>query len=341
MADEFFIKIGGKPVCHFLTRRDFLKEFGVVSLLCMTPSTTNGLLFCLPMVKDHATPSDALAKSGSAPLLFYSPPVKSQAVLFHDFRACVVGTGIASKKLGFKLSKIGGHNMTCNQNRPKPRLDIFSFHPANIVFNHHLKDRDLIFLTGSVEDRNFWIARKLILSANPYLLMTLVRVCPETSVMKMPFIPGENECWINLPSDGFGEMALNIIRDVYSSIVVTGLIGLDFTDIHDIVSEARGVGFFIESPLSSHVSRFKELVRRNVKTFVKANGAYVVFSYDHRENLNLNDISDMTNTLTRTMRKDANIILGLDTNRTLATNFRATVLLASIATKKGLSQSDK
>ncbi len=282
-----------------ITRRDFLKDVGALGLLFLTPHTI------YQSVAKHT---------------FISTPVGNLT--------CFVGTGGTGKELGNELLKTNGFGMMNKTGHLKEKMNVHFFHASSIkILNLFLKDKELIFLAGAITDQDFWLARETILSNKPYLIMTFARSPVGTDFMKTQINPEINECWINLSSFEFNKTALNMIRDIYSSLAFQGLIGVDLADIHLVASRKRGIGHFIESCIHGHVENFKRYIHENMKAFKTANGAYIVFLYDHKMEVDIDNIDKMASGIKTIMHDDSHIFWAVDCCRDLGTDFRAAVLM--------------
>jgi len=276
---------------------------GAVGLLCMTASISDGMLFCPPALKRPITPPDMGPST------------------------CFLGAGSLGREIGIDLLKRGGQNEIADRSYSKKQMDILFFHPVDMDLNRYIKNRDIIFLVGSVEDQDFWLARDLALSNEPFLLMTMVWAPRLEGIMETPSIPAKNECLINLPTYGFRQTAFHIIRDIYRSLAFTGLIGIDFADLELTASKRRGTGLFFESNFSNHMAKFERFLRQNMKRLMISKCAYIVFSYDRQIEVEMDNIDKMTGNLRTVMRDSADIFWSLYYCRDMFVEFRTMALL--------------
>jgi hypothetical protein len=293
-----------------LPRRKFLKNLSLCTLLLATGNVRQGLSYISP-VRDHNN-NFITPKTGDSPI-------------------CFMGIGEIGLKIGGFLSK--GLNSLPNKGHYNYQTPLYDNTIKILQFNLYqkgltalLEKKDLVFLTGSLEDENFWIARDLILNTGTKLLINIIPSYPDTDIIKAANIVRPDESFINIDENDFTQTAINVVRDVSSLLLLPTLICIDFADIKEALEVSSGKALYNESPIEQSIERYRTFVLRNKHLLMKADAFCLALSCDYRNDLTLDHLTRMSDELYRNSKKDAAIIWSCTDVQRLNNDFRATLL---------------
>ena len=184
----------------------------------------------------------------------------------------------------------------------------------------------MVFLAGSVKDNDFWLARELVLSTGPKLLINITPADPDIDITNALAISGSKESFISVDKNDTVQSAMNVIRDISSLLLLPTLICIDFADIKEVLDGSSGKAFYIESPMGQSIERFRTFVLRNKHLLMNTDAFCLALSYDYRTNPTLDDMTKISDELYKNSKKDADFIWSCTHVQKLNTDFRATLL---------------
>ena len=205
-------------------------------------------------------------------------------------------------------------------------IKVLQFNPYQQGFNALLEKRDLVFLSGSVEDENFWIARDLVLSTGPKLLINIIPSHPDIDIPKAANFRNPGESFISIDENDFAQSAINVVRDLCSLLLLPNIICIDFADIKEALDGTYGSAFYVESPFDHSIDKFRSFVLRNKHLLINADAFCLALSYDYRTIPTLEDMTKILDFLFSNIGKDADLICSCTNVQKLNTDFRATLL---------------
>ncbi len=280
-----------------ISRRSFIKNISLCSLLIATGNTKDGLAYISP---EYYTNNEWPEH--------YNP-----------VHICVVNVGEIGLQVGRNLPK-----GVCPFPYSHGSNNVIQFNPMVMGFSALLDQMHVVFLVGSFHDKDFWIARELVLESGAELVITIT---PNefNSIFEAPAIPGLKESIISLPKNGFILSAANTINDVSSLLLFPIIIGIDLADIRDVFKNSYGSAFSIESSLKNSVEASKRLVQMNTASINWANRLHAILSYTTLD-CTLEEIMSIGDSIHLACNNDAELIWGCSDNKHLTTRFRLTVL---------------
>jgi hypothetical protein len=271
---------------------------GMLPVLCLYPDIVNTLAGSLPAVK------------------------KSQAILDSSLCFYFVGVGDFGRKIGTNVypSFQYGHSDKIPISSRMRMLD----DPNKINFDSYPHKEHLIFLAGSPADKQFWTARKIILSKHPDFLIS---ICPqEIRVTADRSMLSPNECWINLSQDEPMHTAAHIINDICSALSSPGPINLALEDICHALSNGTGFGITMESTKHKSVRELRDFVNRHLNTIKKHENLILFFSFDNGVDADMDHLTDLSEIVYRAVGDEMAIMWCTLDHRKLNPNFRATII---------------
>ena len=177
-----------------------------------------------------------------------------------------------------------------------------------------------------MEDGNFWIARDLVLSTGPKLLINIIPSHPDIDITRAANIPRPNESFISIDENDFAQSAINVVRDLCSLLLLPNIICIDFADIKEALDGTYGRAFYVESPFDHSIDRFRSFVLRNKHLLIKADAFCLALSCDYRTDPTLDQMTQISDFLFSNIKKEADFIWSCTNVQRLNTDFRATLL---------------
>jgi hypothetical protein len=121
-------------------------------------------------------------------------------------RICFMGIGETGLQIGRSLSKglyrlpadIIQHDDQQGSYKNQNPIEILKFNPYQQAFNALLEKKDLVFLSGSLEDENLWIARDLILKTGTRLLINIIPSNPDIDITNAASFPRPEESFTSM-----------------------------------------------------------------------------------------------------------------------------------------------
>jgi hypothetical protein len=296
-----------------LPRRNFIKKLSLCTLLIATGNVRQGLSYISPVLDKNNN--------------FIIPEHINN-------RICFMGIGETGLQIGRSLSKglyrlpadMIPHDDQKGSYKNENPIKTLQFNPYQQGFNALLEKRDLVFLSGSLEDENLWIARDLILKTGTRLLINIIPSNPDIDITKAASIPRPNESFISMDENDFTQSAINVVRDICSLLLLPNIICIDFVDIKEALEGTYSRAFYVESPLDRSIDRFRSFVLRNKHFLMNADTFCLALSYDYRTAPTLGDMTKISDELYKNSKKDADFMCSCTNVQRLNTEFRATLL---------------
>jgi hypothetical protein len=140
-----------------VSRRKFIKSIGLFTILAATGNIHDGLSFFPSRLNIQDKRQSPLSEANS-----FTLPENSAKNLF-------IGVGNPGLRIG-KALQSGPKTIDALAGQP---VILQHFSPDNNQINGFISEAQIVFLVGSMKDRDFWIARGLILSHDIFLLYTI------------------------------------------------------------------------------------------------------------------------------------------------------------------------
>jgi hypothetical protein len=293
-----------------LTRRKLIRNLGLCTILMATGNVRQGLSYISPLLDQN-----------------HSLIVPES----HAIRICFMGTGETGLEIGIALSKglyrLPGDTVNHGQNCPVNNcIDIFQFDCHQKKITSLLEQCDLIFLVGSLKDKEFRLARNLMLSTGAKLVININPYEPDINIGKASTIPVSNESFIIVDKTAFKLTALNVVRDICSLLLLPTLICIDFADIREALSGSYGNAGYVEGTIVSGIDRFRKFILRNKQVIMNADAFCLSIAVDYRTDPTLDYLTRISDELYVNCKDDAAFMWSCSNVQSLDTEFRATLL---------------
>ena len=294
-----------------ISRRSLIKSAGYFSLLYFAGYASSGLCYFSPQEDDKLTQKKNIIEHNG----INQKNLNSKNNLDWDCKHCVLGTS----GVGFQVSN--GLQASKKENG----FDVFLFTPEMIGIYEYLKDQDVIFLVGSIEDQDFWIARDLVIAANPHLIVSLVTCKGIAEAVALHGSLQTNEGVILLPQRNTLPVTLKIIQDFCWSITNSPkIICLDFADIKQYFSGGVFIPLVAESNSFQAREAINTLVERNKRLIEMSETLYIILLMDHSSDNVLSKALEIGEHIYNTrLNHDSAIIISVDPPHHSDIDFRA------------------
>ncbi len=295
-----------------IQRRTFLKKMGLCTILLTAGNIREGI---------------AYITSG------FNHPGLTQPSSVVD-QICFVGVGAlglrTSRPLAKGLYRVPYSPSSNDRNSfVENSIGILEFDPCRQGVYSFVENKDLIFLIGSFADRDFWIARDLILSANPKLLVNIIPSSFEPTVSKPILTPRANESFLFADNKSFIPSAIYVVRDICSILFLRNLICIDFIDVRNVMSGSFARAFCIESAMDASIEQYKSLVFENKHYLNQADTLLTIISYDHKAPSTMEHVQMFGDQLLNCIKQEPEeILFAMNIDQILSTDLRATLLAA-------------
>jgi len=275
-----------------ISRRSFMKNVSLCSLLLATGNVTQGLTYITPEygINEYETP----------------------------LNLCVVNVGETGLRVGQRLPR-----GVCSFPSSHNSNNVIQFNPMQVGISAFLDQMHAVFLVGSPTDKDFFIARNVILSSKSKLIITLIP--DEFNSFSSPVVPGSKESIITLPKNTFTLSATNVIIDISSIILFPIVVGIDYADIKYVLQNTRGIAFSTETSLKNSVNASQRLIQINTSHIKRANGFLVILSYTTLD-FTMQELTNIGDMFHAVCGDDVDLAWGCSDNKHIPTHFRLTIL---------------
>jgi len=244
-----------------ISRRKFIKSIGLCTALTALGNIHEGVSF-VPSLSDpgrHLTTSETCTYPGAKYLY--------------------LGIGDPGIRVGrLLLAKTQTMNIT-----GESLLPIQQFSPENHRINELMASADFVFLVGSVDDRDFWIGRDLILGHNVFFLYTVITDSGNSGHPVTGVRSDKNEGCIWNPGTNHEQSAALSVYSLFSMLMMPGMVCIDGSDIKSTMAGQQGVmihtaASYKESPdvFKNTVSMWNQAVGQNITIAFKMNRAILI-----------------------------------------------------------------
>jgi len=261
-----------------VSRRKFLKSTGLCTILAATGNIHDALSFFPSQLnildKQHSPFLDlnglTLPENLAKPLIIGvgNPGVKIGNVLQTDTK---VTDALVDELVAFQ-----------------------QFSSNNNLINGFISEAQVVFLIGSMKDRNFWIARELINCHDILLSFTIAIEDGNHLLAAQNFPVNEQEACILIPEKYYEHQAVLTIHSLLSTIMMPCAFYFDFADVKSKVSGKSGVMVHTASSCEDSLSAFKQTID-NYKTHINnSSGVLLNIMYGNNIDCTLTDITKIS-----------------------------------------------
>ncbi|MBF0231482.1 MAG: hypothetical protein HQK65_00390 [Desulfamplus sp.] len=281
-----------------ITRRQFLSDMSICGVILATANAGNGLAYISPAFDENSALEEIPRKGFfSYADIKWIPP-----------RICYIGTG----KTGLHIGKILRHKDGMYrlpkdiESYQKERIDNLSFNIMQFTPDEKgimalLSECHLTFLAGSLEDREFWYARDLILNTlnkDTGLLITIVPDNAQLNIMNTHTMPAASETFLSIEQETFIPTAINIVRDTCNMLIFPYHGCIIFEDIIEYCRNTIGGCFTFETSKQNRIKLFDALILKYKYQIDRANNFLLIDSYDCKVSFDIDDfMQDIDNIL--------------------------------------------
>lgn len=206
----------------------------------------------------------------------------------HRLNACVIGIGDFGRAIEDKIhERVQQYKDLKFKDSPYflNGFDVFIYddHAAGIWLPE--KFYPLIFITGSIEDRNFKSARNFARSLQAAFVM-MITDSPGTVRGPLPdgnLLP--NEALVFVEGNDAEDIALDIIHDTFTASAGQLLVCMDLSDIIYVLGGSRCLGFSKEGSAGDVLN----LIKDNSLKIKNGKGIVFILSYDYQKDFGLAD----------------------------------------------------
>lgn len=288
-----------------ITRRSFIKNVSLSTLLLATGTATKGLSYTVPNYK-----------------------LDSHEDIYYEWgqdcmpsSICVVTVGEIGLAISINLPK----EFCSNPYTPNSNT-VIQFDPTQKDISVLLDQMDVIFLVGSFLEKDFFIARDVILQSAAKLVITITSN-EFDSPFKTAKTQDSKEAIISLPTSSFISSATTTIIDVSSILIIPILVGIDFADITDALQNSKGTAFSVASSYQKSVETSKRLTHIQSTNLKEANSILAILSYSNPDLITLDDITKIGDEISFNSNNNLNSFCwGCSYNKQLPSLFRLTIL---------------
>jgi len=301
-----------------ISRRKFIKSIGLCTILTATGNIHDGLSF----VPSHLNIQNEKQRLSSVPNGFTHPE--------NTDRNLFIGVG----NPGLKISNALQTRTNAIGAFTDESISIQQFSPNNNQINGFISEAQIIFLIGSMKDKDFWIARELILSHNIFLLYTIVIEDKNPLLSAHSFPVNEKEGCIFISEKHYEQQAVLTIHSLFSMLMVPGLVGIDGNDIKSTVGGKSG---FMVHTVSSYVNSFSAFKQTiwTYKTLIKSSSSLLLhIMYDEKIDCTMDDLTNISDTLHYGCSSDTEVLWACTDALKIGVDFRATLFISVNQTKK-------
>ncbi len=239
-------------------RRHFLKTAGATAL--KYTGILNGALFqtadwTLRFFKQKATPSHET----------YRP----QSFIPGHARTLLVAVG----KQGMAVADLlNPENNSVYIKKDINLISILRFDPQNINNKELISGKHIIFLAGSVYDKDFWTARNMIAGVGGPLFIMLISSTELYRSRSLTISNQNEESIIQIPGKDYAGSAAKAVLAVVSP-VNQQLVGLDFGDVLHVLSRKYLTTFYVEGTLD----QVAYMLKRKFQSLTLPSGVFISF----------------------------------------------------------------
>jgi len=293
-----------------ITRRKFIKSIGFCTVLTAIGDIQEGLSF-FPY---HLNSGNKRTESCKSP--------DHENTIKHIY----IGVGETGSKVGKALlAKIQKTNTL--EVTPLP---IQQFNPQNNEINTLIADSHFVFLVGSMKDKNFWVARELILSHPIFLLYTIIIDHDNPRLWKEGFKVHKNEGCVFVPKKNYEYIAALNVFSLFSMVMMPNIVGYDVIDGKVILSGKSGYMVHTAGSYKNSRDMFKKTLFCCEHDIQTASGILLHLMYHKTIDYTLDDLTTLSDMIYEKLSEDAEIAWNCtEGNFNAGVEFNASMFISS------------
>jgi len=295
-----------------VSRRKFIKNVGLCTILVATGNIHDALSFFPPQLNIQNKQQSPLSEPNGS-----TPPENIIKILL-----------ITVGNKGFKIAKaLQSGTKPIDVLAGKPAI-IQQFSPNNNLINGFISEAQIVFLIGSMKDRDFWIARELINCHDLFMSCTIAIEDGNHLLAAQNFPVNEQEACILIPEKHYEHQAILTIHSLFSMLMIPSRVGLDFADVKSTVSGKSGVMVHTVSSYKDSLNAFKQTIGTYKAHIKNSSGLLLNIIYNDNIDFTLHDLSNISEEVHNYCHSDADIVWGLTECLKLGADFRASLFIS-------------
>jgi hypothetical protein len=295
-----------------VSRRKFIKSIGLFTILAATGNIHDGLSFFPSRLNIQDKRQSPLSEANS-----FTLPENSAKNLF-------IGVGNPGLRIG-KALQSGPKTIDALAGQP---VILQHFSPDNNQINGFISEAQIVFLVGSMKDRDFWIARGLILSHDIFLLYTIAIEDGNPLLSAQCFPVNEKEGCIFIPERHYEHQAILTVHTLLSMSTIPGPICFDVNDIKSTIGSKSGYMVHTVSSYKNSLSAFKQTISI-CKAHIKNSSSLLLhIMYDENIDCTLEDLTNISDETYNCCNSDAELVWTCTDSLKLNADFRATLFIS-------------
>ncbi|EMS78426.1 FtsZ/tubulin family protein [Desulfotignum phosphitoxidans] len=270
-----------------ITRRKFIKTIGLCTVLTAIGDINDGFSFF--------------------PYPLNSGDKRTESCISPDHENTIkhiyIGVGETGSKVGKALLA-----KTQKINIPEIHpLPVQQFNPKNNEINTLITDSHFVFLVGSMKDKDFWIARELILSHPIFLLYTIIIDDENPRLLKEGFKVHKNEGCVFVPKKNYEYTAALNVYSLFSMVMMPNIVGYDVMDGKVIMSGKSGYMVHTAGSYKNSRDIFKKTLCCCEHDIQTASGILLHLMYHETIDYTLDDLTALSDMIYEKLSEDAEI----------------------------------
>lgn len=205
-----------------------------------------------------------------------------------NFRACFVGIGDQSEKIGkhvlSEFNSLTGYFQKYREDDPdfcveneSPQLTVISLNENSDESIRELPYQDIIFLLGSQQDSFFWATRDKVISRNKCSFLFTLVLSGNTDV-GWRGQSSNNESIIFFEDSDSGKQIIKFVKDMCRVWMFPRLLSCDFSCMINVLSSTKGERLSFESQTADCIPPFRQFLSNNLETIQRASGIFYIVS---------------------------------------------------------------
>ena len=295
-----------------VSRRKFIKNVGLCAILVAAGNIHDALSFFPSQLNIQDKQQSPLSEPNGS-----TPPDNSAKILF-----------IAVGNKGLKIAKVlQSGTKPIDVLAGKPAI-IQQFSPNNNLINGFISEAQIVFLIGSMKDRDFWIARELI-NCHDLLLSFTIAIEDENPLLAAKNFPvNEQEVCVFIPEKYYEHQAVLTIHSLFSMLMMPSLVGFDFADIKSTVPRKSGVMVHTVSSYENSLIAFKQTIDIYKAHIKKSNSLLLNIMYDENIDCTLDDLINVTDEINNYCHSEANFVWTCTGSLKIDADFRTSLFIS-------------
>jgi hypothetical protein len=180
-----------------------------------------------------------------------------------------------------------------------------------------------------MKDKDFWVARELILSHPIFLLYTIIIDDDNPRLWKESFKVHKNEGCVFVPKKNFEHLAALNVFSLFSMVMMPGIIGYDAMDGKVILSGKSGYMVHAAGSYKNSRDMFKKTLCCCEHDIQTASGILLHLMYHETIDYTLDDLTALSDMIYEKLSEDAEITWNCtEGNFNAGVEFRASMFIS-------------